>query len=62
MSDFHMKPMVNEIQMNLNDDEMLIQLLYETIVDHHELLNLKLVHFELMVKLFLYVEHDVDHI
>jgi len=63
MFDDHIKDLMNEILVIQDDDVLLIQYLNaEEIEDHHEWKNLKLVHFELMVKLFLYVEYDVDHI
>jgi len=62
MFDFHIKDSMSEFLIILDDDEMLIQDLNVKVEDHHELRNLNLVHFELMVKLFLCVEHDVGHI
>jgi len=56
------KDSADEIRLIPNDGAMLIQYLNVKIVDHHELRKLMFVHFELMVKLFLYVEHDVGHI
>lgn len=53
---------INEVLIIFDDDEMLIQQLNVEIENHHEVKNLKLIHFELMVKLFLSVEHDVGHI
>jgi hypothetical protein len=53
MFEYHIKDSIHEVLIILDDDELLIQQLNVEMEGHHEIKNLNLVHFELMVKLFL---------